>query len=209
MGRPSNSAERRAQIVAAMVQVVAAMGYERATVQEVARVAGLAPGLLHYHFKSKREVFLAMAEHLVEAHAARVERWLARGADPAQRVARFIDCHLARGAEEDPAALACWIALTAEALRDEETRGVYERGVRTLVVRLEMEFREALRARRGDGTGARAAATAVFASIQGYYALHGAAPGMIPRGSAAPAVHALAEALLRGDDGAAHGGRSA
>jgi TetR/AcrR family transcriptional repressor of bet genes len=88
VGRPSNSAERRAQIVAAMVQVVAAMGYERATVQEVARVAGLAPGLLHYHFKSKREVFLAMAEHLIASHAGRVERWLARGVDPAQRVAR-------------------------------------------------------------------------------------------------------------------------
>ena len=62
MGRPSNSAERRAQIVAAMVQVVAAMGYERATVQEVARVAGLAPGLLHYHFKSKREALIVLVQ---------------------------------------------------------------------------------------------------------------------------------------------------
>lgn len=207
MVRPSNTSERRAQVVAAMVQVVATVGYERATVQAVARAAGMAPALVHYHFESKRAVFHAMVEHLVDAHLARIDRWLARGADPTARVARFIDCHLARGAEEDPAALACWVAITAEALRDEETRALYERAVRAFVARLEGELREALRARHGEGTGARAGATAIFAAIQGYYALHGAAPGLIPRGSAAPAVHALAEALLRGE-GAAHTGRS-
>lgn len=196
MGRRSNTEARRGQIAEAMVRVVAAEGYERSTVQEVARVAGLAPGLVHYHFKSKREVLLAMLEHLAALHLARIDRWLARGADATERVARYIDCHLARGAEEDPDALACWIALTAEALRDEETRAAYERAARAFASRLEHEVREVLRARRGEGAGAKAVTMAIFSAIQGYYALYGAAPGMIPRGSAAPAVHALAGALL-------------
>jgi TetR/AcrR family transcriptional repressor of bet genes len=198
MARVSNTEARRAQIADAMVGVVAALGYERASVAEVAKAAGVAPGLLHYHFTTKREVFVAMIGRLAASHLARIDRWMARADDPATQVARFVDCHLARGAEEDPAALACWVAVTAEALRDEAVRGAYEEAARAFVARLEPAVREALRARRGDGEGARAAATAIFAAIQGYYALHGAAPGMIPRGSAAPAVHALAEALIHG-----------
>lgn len=196
MGRPSNTDARREQIADAMTRVVARCGYERASVQEVAREAGLAPGLVHYHFRRKLDVLLAMQERLAEAHLARVERWLARAATPGGRVRAFVDCHLARGAEEDPEALACWIALTAEALRDEEVRAGHDRATRALIERLQAVVREDLAARGGETARARSAATALFAAIQGYYALHGASPGIIPRGSAAPAVHALAGALL-------------
>ncbi|MDB4929752.1 MAG: TetR family transcriptional regulator [Myxococcaceae bacterium] len=196
MPRPSNTDERRAQIADAMIRVVARAGYERASVAEVAREAGLAAGLVHYHFQRKLDVLLAMQERLTAAHLDRVERWSQRAKTPEGRVRAFIDCHLARGAEEDPAALACWIALTAEALRDPEVRAGYDRAVRALIGRLESAVRDELAARGGDLRRARAVATAVFAAIQGYYALHGASPGLIPRGSAAPAVHALAGSLL-------------
>ena len=56
MSRPSNTEARRGQIVDAMVQVLAREGYEGASVQAVARVAGLAPGLVHYHFRRKLEI---------------------------------------------------------------------------------------------------------------------------------------------------------
>ena len=196
MGRPTNTDERRGQIADAMARVVARSGYERASVQEVARGAGLAPGLVHYHFGRKLDVLLAMQERIAEAHRARVDRWLARAPTPQGKVRAFIDCHLARGAESDPDALACWIALTAEALREPEVRVGYDRAARELIERLQAVVRDDLAARGGDTKRARAVATAVFAAIQGYYALHGASPGIIPRGSAAPAVHALAGALL-------------
>lgn len=198
MARVSNTDERRAQIAAAMVRVVAREGYERASVHEIAREAGLAQGLIHYHFRRKLDVLLAMQDHVVERHLARIARWTSRGETPIAKVRAFIDCHLARGAEEDHEALACWIALSAEALRDAEVRAGFDRAVRTLVAQLEVAVRDELRAREHDTRRARAIATAVFASIQGYYALHGASPGLIPRGSAAPAVHALTDALLEG-----------
>lgn len=196
MSRAPNTDVRRAQIVEAMVRVVAREGYERATVQEVARAAGLAPGLVHYHFKRKLDVLLAMQEALVARHLERVARWMARADDAAGRVHAFVDCHLARGAEEDPDALACWIALTAEALREPEVRAGHDRAVRAMVGSLEGAARDALAAKGRDPGEARAVATAVFAAIQGYYALHGASPGLIPPGSAAPAVHQLAASLL-------------
>lgn len=189
MTRSSNTEARRAQFAEAMVRVVARVGYERASVQEIAHEAGLAPGLFHYHFARKLDALLAMQTLVLARHAARVDRWLSRATTPRDRVRAFIDCHLARGAEEDPDALACWIALTAEALRESEVRDAWERAVRDVVGRLAGEI-DAL---ERDGA---AVATALFAAIQGYYALHGAAPGLIPRGSAAPAVHRLADALL-------------
>jgi TetR/AcrR family transcriptional regulator, transcriptional repressor of bet genes len=198
MARVSNTDERRAQIAAAMVRVVAREGYERASVHEIAREAGLAQGLVHYHFRRKLDVLLAMQELVVARHLARIVRWTSRAETPLARVRAFIDCHLARGAEEDHEALACWIALSAEALRDAEVRAGHDRAVRTLVEHLEDAVRDELRARAHDTRRTRAIATAIFASIQGYYALHGASPGLIPRGSAAPAVHALADALLDG-----------
>jgi TetR/AcrR family transcriptional repressor of bet genes len=196
MSRPSNTDERREQIVAGMIRVVAREGYERASVQEIAKAAGLAPGLIHYHFRRKLDVLLAAQEVLVARHLARVARWMAKATDGVGRVGAFIDCHLARGAEEDPDALACWIALTAEALRDPEVRAGHDRAVRAMVSTLEASARQVLTTQGRDGGEARAVATAIFASIQGYYALHGASPGLIPRGSAAPAVHQLAASLL-------------
>lgn len=202
MTRASNTDERRAQIAAAMVRVVAREGYERSSVHEIAREAGIAPGLVHYHFRRKLDVLLAMQERVVERHLARIARSMERGETPSAKVRAFIDCHLARGAEEDPEALACWIALSAEALRDTEVRAGFNHAVRTLVGALEDAVREDLRTRELDTRPARSVATAIFAAIQGYYTLHGASPGLIPRGSAAPSVHALAASLLDWTDGA-------
>jgi TetR/AcrR family transcriptional regulator, transcriptional repressor of bet genes len=191
VSRASNTHERRAQIADAMIRVVAREGYERSSVQEVAREAGLAPGLVHYHFKRKLDVLLAMQTHLADMHMQRITRWIARGTTSHDKVRMFIDCHLARGAEEDSDALACWIALTAEALRDEEVRKGYEHAAMRYIGALETCIRAC------NGThDPRAVAVAIYAAIQGYYALHGASPGTIPHGSAAPAVHHLAGSLL-------------
>ena len=41
---------RRAQLIEATIEVIAARGYARITMSEVARVAGLAHGLVNFHF---------------------------------------------------------------------------------------------------------------------------------------------------------------
>ena len=47
MARPSNTEERRQQIVQGLLRVMAERGYERASIAEIARAAGLTPGLVH------------------------------------------------------------------------------------------------------------------------------------------------------------------
>jgi len=65
MARPSNTDQRREQITRALQAVMAKKGYDRASISEIAAAAGLAAGLVHYHFDSKLEILLAVLDRLV------------------------------------------------------------------------------------------------------------------------------------------------
>ena len=58
--RQAPAAERRAQILAAALRCFSAKGYHSATMDDLAREAGLSKGSLYWHFASKQEVFLAL-----------------------------------------------------------------------------------------------------------------------------------------------------
>ena len=67
---PSSNAEnlaetRRRQILNAAAKVFAEKGYQRATVKEVAALAGVAPGTIYLYFKNKRDLLLAIADQLI------------------------------------------------------------------------------------------------------------------------------------------------
>lgn len=197
MARPSNTAQRRDEIARAFTRVMAMKGYEDASLAEAAREAGLSPGLVHYHFHDKRDVLLAAVGLLSRDAEARLERALERAPEePEARIAAIVDAHLRLGEESDEAAVACWVAVAAEAVRDEAVRGAYQAAAALTLSRLEKLFGKALAARHGDARGAKAAAAAVYAAIQGYFVLATTVPDAIPRGSSAQAVRALALALV-------------
>src|SRR5271166_2361769 len=54
-------ARTRAKLVQAAAEVVREKGYERTTLEEVAHRAGMTRGAIHGNFKSKDELFLAIA----------------------------------------------------------------------------------------------------------------------------------------------------
>src|ERR1051325_1811277 len=64
MPRPSNTALRQDQIKDALLSVMAERGFDAATVAHIAQAAGLAPGLVHYHFASKQQILLALVRDL-------------------------------------------------------------------------------------------------------------------------------------------------
>ena len=70
MARSSNTEARRSEITAALLAVIARHGYEKATIQAIAAQAGLAPGLIHYHFKSKQEILVSLIG-AIDAEAGR------------------------------------------------------------------------------------------------------------------------------------------
>ncbi len=193
MGRPSNTEERRQQIVAGLLRVMAERGYERASVAEIARAAGLLPGLVHYHFKDKQEILLTLVERLAARVRERVAARLARvkAEDARARVDAFLDAYLATGADADPAAVASWVTISAEAIQQPEVRAIYEK-----VVRADLEHLEELVGAVIEKRRARAVAAGLFAAIQGYFVLAASVPGLVPPGSAAGTVKRMAAGLL-------------
>jgi TetR/AcrR family transcriptional repressor of bet genes len=195
--RAAPNEPRRAQIARAFLRVMAKRGYDGASIGEIALRAKLAPGLVHYHFKNKLEILLAATRSLVAEHAALLDRELARaGADPLAQLAAFLDVHLGVGRHANPDALACWVQLGAEALRQRQVRRELDAALVAVTDRLVAIVR------RGHACGALrcadplAAAAAILAVIQGYFALATSARALIPSGSAAACATRMTEGLL-------------
>ncbi|MFB9906804.1 TetR/AcrR family transcriptional regulator [Allokutzneria oryzae] len=82
--------DRRALIVAAAAEIFAAHGYDKASMREVAKAAGISTPVLYDHFPSKAGLYA----HLLEAHAtAFIEHWSAPepAETPEQLVTRSLD----------------------------------------------------------------------------------------------------------------------
>ena len=208
MPRPSNTEERRAQITGALVKVMARRGYDGASIADIAKAARLTPGLVHYHFKNKQQILLAALHELVARHDARLEARLASaGGDPAAELDAFIDFHLGLGADEDPQALACWILLSGEALRDAKVRVEFEKALAATVARVAQALRRGVEQQvfACDADDVDAAASALVAAVQGYFVLAASAAALIPRGTAATSTKRMADGLLRPTRGAARG----
>lgn len=192
MARPSNTEERRQQIVQGLLRVMAERGYERASIAEIARAAGLSAGLVHYHFAEKQEVLLTLVEQLTSGVRERVKARLERAKGGARgQVDAFLEAFLATGEGADPASVAAWVTISAEAVRQPEVRAAYEKAVRADLEQLEQLVGAVIGRRR-----ARAVAAGLFAAVQGYFVLAAAAPGLIPSGSAASTVKRMAAGLL-------------
>jgi len=56
----THRADNRERLIAAGYTVLSEKGYEATTVKEVARAAGVSPGLFHYYFASKEELLVAV-----------------------------------------------------------------------------------------------------------------------------------------------------
>jgi len=197
MARPSNTEERREQITRGLVKVMARRGYDGASIGDIAKAARLTPGLVHYHFKSKQEILLEALRDLVARHEDRVDARLeAAAGDPVAQVGAFIDLHLRLGADADPEALACWILLGGEALREPKVHVAFAAALERLTRRLADVIRQGVAGGAFTCDSADAAAAALMALIQGYYTLAAAARSVIPKGSAAASARRMAKGLL-------------
>ncbi len=196
MARPSNTEARRDQIVDALRRVMAETGYQGASVAAIAREAGLAPGLLHYHFASKAEMLHVLVERLVAQARARIAARDAHAETAEERLFALLDALLGRGADADPAAVACWTLIGAEAVKDAEVRVLYARWITEVLAELRTRVIAACHAEGRTGEGAVAIAAALLASVEGFFQLAAAAPEAIPQGSAAASARRMAKGLI-------------
>jgi TetR/AcrR family transcriptional regulator, transcriptional repressor of bet genes len=200
--RPSNTAQRRAEIVAAAIAVIAGEGYERATTGKIAAAAGLSSGLLHYHFASKLEILLAVIEALRERVTARMVARVERAAEPRARLRAYIDAMLSLdGGDADPSAVAIWVVLGAESLRSAEVAAAFRKAMAERHAALLELVGDVLIAERGHARGRSRIAAGIFAQIEGSLVLASTFPGGLPSGYAATTAWRVAEALLEQSGG--------
>jgi len=197
MGRPSNAAERRQQIVEAMVRVMARVGFDGASVQAIAKEAGLSAGLLHHHFGSKAEVLHAVPEHLEGLVVQRWEALAARRRGAWGRLEAWVDAHLAVGKGARPEAARAWVWLGAQALGDAPLRERYDAVVQRRLATLQ-GLLEAVARDRGLRIDASSLAVTTLATVEGYYQL-AAGTSVVEPGRAAPRVRAWLRRMFEGE----------
>ena len=129
MARPSNTAQRRLEITQALLQVMSRSGYESASIQAIAKEAGLKSGLIHYHFKTKQEILVELIGWLADKAQQRYITLSKNAVNAKQRLAAFIDSALSLGEDADEAAVTAWVVIGAEAIRQPEVQVVYQQVV--------------------------------------------------------------------------------
>lgn len=196
MARKSNTEARRTEITGALLAVIARHGYEKATIQAIAAQAGLAPGLIHYHFRNKQEILVCLIGTMAQAAHARFLAVLGDEVAAWPRLRAYLQARLGLGEGAAPDIVAAWVMIGAEAVRQPEVRAVYQRMVADELALLGTLLTDCLTARDRETAAAGTLAAGLAALIEGAYQLSSAAGEVMPKGYAADAAIAYAELAI-------------
>ena len=120
--RTMSREQRRTQLIEATISTLAARGYSRTTLTEVARTAGLSHGLVLFHFETKEKLLGETLAYLAEEYRQNWQGALANaGPDPAEQLNAMIEADFAP-AICAPARLAAWCSFWGEA----QSRPLYQ-----------------------------------------------------------------------------------
>jgi TetR/AcrR family transcriptional repressor of bet genes len=201
MPRKPNTEQRRQEIVNGLLAAITEHGYEKATIQVIAQQAGLAPGLIHYHFKNKEAVLLELVKSLAAFAQARFAQLAAAAAGPDDRLNAYIDACLAQGAGADARVVAAWVVIGAEAIRQPQVRQAYQDAVAAELALLEGLLGACLTARGKSAERAAPLAAALVAFMEGTFQLASAAHDVMPQGYAAGMARRLVACFIEQEPG--------
>ncbi len=194
MGRPSNTEEKRLQIVKAFVKIVGKEGYPGASIQKIAEAAKMSPGLIHYHFKTKQEILVETVRWLTGTVMRRIES--VANESKKLSLTATIQALLGLGKDASPEAVSAWVVIAAEASRHEDVRKVYKESLVLRVEKIRSEL-ETLFKEKGFSKSEIAEATAgIISLMEGAFLLSQSAPGLLPKGYATKSVERLIQGYL-------------
>jgi TetR/AcrR family transcriptional repressor of bet genes len=183
---------RRAQIADVFIGVVAARGFDGATLPEVARQLEVSPGLLHHHFADKEEVVAVAVERLALRLELRAEQRLRHSRSPAQKLRAMVQAWLAVDDDADPEGVRAWAAFESAAQGNKNVRSVID----VMLARARGRFVDAVGAAHPAWSVERRerVGTALLFAVEGALRV-GTASTLLQPGDAATAVLALVDAL--------------
>jgi AcrR family transcriptional regulator len=113
---------RRTQLIESTIETLAARGYSRTTLTEVARAAGLSHGLVLFHFETKEKLLAETLNYLADEYRQNWQDALSRvGDDPAEQLNALIEADF-NPAICTPSRLAAWCSFWGEA----QSRPLYQ-----------------------------------------------------------------------------------
>ena len=105
---------RRPQIVDCAIDTIAEMGFAKASVDQIAKRAGVSKGVISYHFPSKEEIVDAVIEKVVAAGRSHMEPRIMAETSAAGRLRAYIESDLEFiGAHRKPLIALVEIAMSA------------------------------------------------------------------------------------------------
>jgi AcrR family transcriptional regulator len=140
-GAPSHV--RREELMLAAARVLTEKGYEGASLREICAAAGILPGSLYYHFKSKEDLFVSLhAEGFRQLNDA-VDTAIARESDPWARLEAACAAHLTLLVSAEDISLVGGTSLfhparSALQRRLNRDRDAYEERFRRMIAALEL-----------------------------------------------------------------------
>lgn|SRR6185312_754289 len=85
---------RRVQIVDCAIETIAELGFAKASVEQIAKRAGVSKGVITYHFPNKEEIVDAIVEKVVAAGRAYMEPRIMAETSAAGRLRAYIESDL-------------------------------------------------------------------------------------------------------------------
>lgn len=143
--------------------------------------AGIAPGLIHHHFRNKEEILSALLQTLMTGFRRRVSAF----DDESEPLLAYADGALALDATADVTAARCWVGVFAEALRSPSLFKQFRRLIDTEIMAIQ---------KRSGYSLSDHDASAVLAFIIGSLVMGAFAPRKTA-GFAAPGLRKLVIAL--------------
>jgi TetR/AcrR family transcriptional repressor of bet genes len=178
MGRRPNTESRRRQIIDALLAEIAESGYERASTVSIAARAGLAPGLIHYHFKSKEEILLALVDELIAFAQLTATAAMDAATTPQAKLAAYVRTRVGFGPQADENQVKAWVAIQAEAMGLASVRSRVAQWLAGDHASIAQLFVLA------EAANPQERASMLLASILGSFTLHAFSLPSVPRGYA-------------------------
>ena len=155
----STKPDTKERILAAAFTVLSRQGYENTSIKDIAEEAGVAQGLVHYHYKSKEQLVVAVLAFVCEKVELKVERGEAGALEAFEHTKAMLremrDTH------------ALYIQLIGVGLHDEVIGAGVREFVRADRQNVEDIARQVLAQRGQDAGPARGIAGVVWAAVLG------------------------------------------
>lgn len=192
MGRKSNTDLRRQQIIDALLRELSVVGYARASTKSIATRAGLAPGLVHYHFRTKEEILLALVDGLIAEADRRFATVLTARVGALEKIKAFASSRVGLGPTADSHQVKAWVNILAEAMGQPKVRNRVSKWLSADHAQLLDLFKEA-----GSKAPAEHAAT-LLAMILGSFSLYSIRVRGVPQGYSERQCHQWIHSVVSG-----------